>query len=290
MRINLAVPFLVVGCLLAVGLGFVTASLPGGPMLGILGGLVLLVVAALLIQARWDARDPAATAAVERHVDEVLTRVLGEELDELEAAIQHLPRTATYDSPYDDAAGIIRSARSAVDPDIRRRLVDKEDRTITRTVAEVADARRRIDELLQRGDDGLLGRGDDGGRRRYALGPCFADPRHGQASEPGQEVTLPDRTTAKVPLCSGCAERVRVGLAPEYRMIEDGTPAPYWTLGPVTHPYVNGYWGRTTYPLRKVQLERHLDPATAAALSGGGRRVRFYFSVSSQATEGQRRR
>lgn len=277
MRINLAVPFLTVGCLVAVGLGFVTASLPGGPMLGILVGLVLLVVATLFVQARWDGRDPAAGAEIERHVGEVLTPVLDEELDELEAAIQQLPRTATYDSPYDDAAGIIRSARSAVDPDIRRRLADAEHRTITDAVAEVADARRRIDELLGRGDDG-----------RHSFGPCFADPRHGLASVPGQEVTLPDRTSAKVPLCSGCAERVRVGLAPEYRTIDDGGPSAYWMLGPVTHPYVNGYWGKQTYPLRKVQLERHLDPVTAAALSRGDRRVRFYFSVSAQSSEGRR--
>ncbi|MBO0842406.1 MAG: hypothetical protein J2O46_04415, partial [Nocardioides sp.] len=281
MRINLAWPFLTLGCIAVVALGFLTGSLFGSAAVGIIVGLVLLVAVTLFVQARWDARDPAATAAIEQHVEQVLTRVLAEEVDELEAAVQRLPRTQTYDSPYDEAAYLIKDARSTVDPAVRSRLENKDHRTITYAVTDVAGARSRIDELLERGDD----------RGRHALGPCFADPRHGPASVPEQKVALPDRSTEKVPLCSVCAERVRVGLGPQFRMIEDGKPAPYWDLCPVSHPYVNGYWGKRTFPLRRVQLERHLDPATAAELrTGGGRRVRFYFSVSASSREGNRSR
>lgn len=279
MRINLAWPVVAVGCLAVVALAFLTSAVFGSAATGIVVGMVLLVVGLLFAQSRWDGRDPEATAAAEQHVEEVLTRVLTEEVEELSAAAERLPRDGAYPTPYDDARVVLDPLWGSLDPDIRRRSISPGDEDITSVVRQVADARHRLRDLL----------GADTGGPRRSLGPCFADPRHGSA-QARSSITLSDRSTLDAPLCAECGQRAEVGLTPVFRMIDDGKPTPYWELGAVSQAYINGYWGSDhTFPLRRVQLERHLDLVTASQLHDGDQRTRFYFNLSANSREGNRR-
>ncbi|WP_194506004.1 hypothetical protein, partial [Actinomadura livida] len=72
--------------------------------------------------------------------------------------------------------------------------------------------------------------------------PCFFNPQHGPSVEDVMWAP-PGGTARSVPACAADAEALRLGSAPDVRMVPyGGGRRPYWDAGPAYGPYAGGYY------------------------------------------------
>lgn len=203
-----------------------------GPGTGAALGAVAAVVAAVaagtagyvFLRLRGGPRDGEVTAAY--------LPVLTEEWTRLAERAERLPAGQDRSEP----AGHLEAARRLLfDASAPLRTA----RGVTEATGHIAEARHHLAVLE------ALGRGEPRPRRGA---PCFFDPAHGSVTarhrfnpEGGA-----DRT---VSACPGCLALLEAGeVPPSKRITVRGVPTDYWRAGPVSVPYVDGYWRERRFP------------------------------------------
>jgi hypothetical protein len=224
--------------------GDAPASWDSGPARGTGGGVVLLVLLAVLIvgvggsflvrnraRMRQAEQDRERLETLRPVVDEDIT-AFGEELDRIGFDPQAPESDDTMRSDYTHAMDAYDEAKRKMDAarrpgDVRPVTESLED---GRFALATLEARRNGEPLPE---------------RRM---PCFFDPRHGPSTEDVRWAP-PGGTERTVPVCAADAARLRDGAEPMARNVD--TPEgrrPYWEAGPVYGPWAGGYFGGGLLP------------------------------------------